>query len=247
MSNSSIPPDSTVHKPARRDLLKRAAGVVAAGAVLPSVASTAQAVAANVAMRATGSAAFGKTLTHDAAGQLTAETLKSFETATASGKIIDWERVPVSNEIRLVNPLAAYPWDKDPMAVDVIKLPPFPALESERLAEEALELYWMALLRDVPLWDYERSSLVRDAVAELRKTKLNANVTATTLFRLGPPEFSITLAICITCARAAMWANMCTGIFHIKRLSTPPRSCSAIRIAPAKTGLRPTLTKPRAP
>ena len=187
MSNSSIPPDSTVHKPARRDLLKRAAGVVAAGAVLPSVASTAQAVAANVAMRATGSAAFGKTLTHDAAGQLTAETLKSFETATASGKIIDWERVPVSNEIRLVNPLAAYPWDKDPMAVDVIKLPPFPALESERLAEEALELYWMALLRDVPLWDYERSSLVRDAVAELRKTKLNANVTATTLFRLGTP------------------------------------------------------------
>ena len=71
------------------------------------------------------------------------------------------------------------------MAADVIKLPPFPALESERLAEEALELYWMALLRDVPLWDYEKSSLVRDAVAELRKTKLNANVTAQTLFRLG--------------------------------------------------------------
>ena len=113
--------------------------------------------------------------------------MQSFEAATNSGKVVDWERLPVSNEIRLVNPLAAYPWDKDPMAVDVMKCLPFPALDSERLAEEALELYWMALLRDVPLWDYGRSSLVRDAVAELRQTKLNANVTAASLFRLGTP------------------------------------------------------------
>ncbi len=185
MPNSVSPPNSIpVDKPARRALLKRAAGMAAAGVVLPNAA---RAATANVATRATGSAAFGKTLTHDATGQLTPATLQSFEAATASGKIIDWERLPVSNEIRLVNPLAAYPWDKDPMAVDVIKLPPFPALESERLAEEALELYWMALLRDVPLWDYERSSLVRDAVAELRKTTLNKEVTAQTLFRLGTP------------------------------------------------------------
>ena len=44
----------------------------------------------------------------------------------------------------------------------------------------------MALLRDVPLWD-ERNSLVREAVAELRQTKLNASATPQTLFRLGMP------------------------------------------------------------
>ena len=184
---STPPPDTPpVDKPARRELLKRAA--VAALSASAGNAALAQPVAASSSsMRATGPAAFGKTLQHDAAGQMSAATMQSFEAATVSGKVADWERLPVTNEIRLINPLAAFPWDKDPMAVDVIKLPPFPALESERLAEEALELYWMALLRDVPLWDYERNSLVRDAVAELRKTRLNANVTAQTLFRLGMP------------------------------------------------------------
>ncbi len=186
MPPNSAPPldDSLVDQPARRALLKRAAGMAAAGVVLPNAA---RAATESAAMRATGSAAFGKTLAHDASGALAPGAMQSFEAATSSGKIVDWERLPVTNEIRLVNPLAAYPWDKDPMAVDVMKCPTFPALESARLAEEALELYWMALLRDVPLWDYERSSLVRDAVAELRKTTLNANVTAATLFRLGTP------------------------------------------------------------
>ena len=181
-SEKTITNDPT--QPARRALLKRVAAVTAAGAVLPSAT---RAAAPIETLRATGASTFGKTLAHDATGQLAAGALQSFEAATVSGKVIDWERLPVSNEIRLVNPLAAYPWDKDPMALEVIKLPAFPALDSERLAEEALELYWMALLRDVPLWDYERSSIVKDAVAELRKTKLNAAVTAATLFRLGTP------------------------------------------------------------
>ncbi len=185
MSAHTTPPsdDASVAKPARRALLKRAAGMATAGVVLPHAARA----ASTEMLRATGSASFGKTLAHDASGVLASGAMQSFEAATASGKIIDWERLPVTNEIRLVNPLAAYPWDKDPMAADVMKCPAFPALASEQLAEEALELYWMALLRDVPLWDYDRNSLVRDAVAELRKTKLNANVTATTLFRLGIP------------------------------------------------------------
>ena len=183
--NPFLPPDDvSVEKPARRALLRRAASVAAAGVVWPA---TARAAPANEALRATGSAAFGKTLSHDASGALAPGVMQSFEAATTSGQIADWERLPVNNEIRLVNPLAAYPWDKDPMSAEVMKCPAFPALESERLAEEALELYWMALLRDVSLWDYERSGLVRDAVAELRKTKLNANVTAATLFRLGTP------------------------------------------------------------
>ena len=183
--NSPTPPRHEVAAmPARRELLKRAAGIAAASVVLPN---TVRAANANETMRATGAAAFGKTLTHDALGNVSAETQQSFEAATASGKIADWERLPVTNELRLVNPLAAYVWDKDPLAADVIKLPAFPALDSERLAEEALELYWMALLRDVPLWDYERSSLARDAVAELSKTKLNAKVTQQSLFRLGTP------------------------------------------------------------
>ncbi|MFO1342629.1 MAG: vanadium-dependent haloperoxidase [Burkholderiales bacterium] len=192
-SGSGLPENGT-----RRDAVLGLLGVVAGvtgvsgaqaaePAAAAAVAATPVGASSAAASRARGAASFCKTLKHDAAGNVAAGSMDAFEAATASGRIADWERLPVENEIRLVNPLAAYVWDKEPIAVDVIKLPAFPALDSERLAEEALELYWMALLRDVPLWDYDRSSLVRDAVAELRTTKLNAQVTPQTLFRLGTP------------------------------------------------------------
>ncbi len=141
--------------------------------------------------RAVGVAAFTKSFAHDANGVVDPEAFRQFERACASGVVSDWEALPIKNEIRLVNPLASYSWKSaagaDPLAHQVIALPPFPRLESIELAEQALELYWMALLRDVPLWDYSRSSLVREAVAELRTTSLNANTTADTLFRLNSP------------------------------------------------------------
>lgn len=184
--------DTRIASPKRRKLLT---GVAATGTALlaaPSAVAHATNVPANPqSQRATGAAAFSKTLPHDASGAVEPNAMTQFEKATVSGRIADWESLPVNNEIRLVNPLAAYMWDSaeltDPLAKDVIKLPPFPKLDSLELAEQALELYWMALLRDVPLWDYARSSLVRDALAELTKTKLNANATAESLFRLNSP------------------------------------------------------------
>jgi membrane-associated phospholipid phosphatase len=137
--------------------------------------------------RAMGRASFAKALVHEPNGDVSDAVLEKLELATRRGLVTDWEALPVPSQIRLVNPLAAYGWDKDPLFADVMKLPAFPALDSEDLAEQALELYWMALLRDIPLWDYARNSLVKDAVAELRTTKLNAKVTPQTLFRLGLP------------------------------------------------------------
>jgi PAP2 superfamily len=169
--------------PKRRKLIASAA---LASTLVPARAG-AQAAAKTSAPRASGASAFTKTLPHDASGAVDATAMKQFEAATESARIADWEALPVKNEIRLVNPLAAYAWESDPIAKEVIQLPPFPKLDSIELAEQALELYWMALLRDVPLWDYGRSSLVRDALTELRKTKLNADATPETLFRLNSP------------------------------------------------------------
>ncbi len=175
------------HDPAstkRRVLL----GASLAAAAMPRGA-TAQASpdTSETSPRASASAAFTKSLPHDRRGQVSEEALAQFERATQSGQIAHWEQLPVNNEIRLVNPLAAYAWTEDPIAKDVIRLPAFPGLASIELAEQALELYWMALLRDVPLADYAQSSLVRAALAELKTTKLNANATAQTLFRLSSP------------------------------------------------------------
>jgi hypothetical protein len=185
MAHSSV--DSS-----RRTLIVAVASAVASAATavgtagatpppLPQTQSTAK------SQRAGGRASFGKTLEHDAKGDVSAAHMAQFDAAIVSGRVADWEALPVPSQIRLVNPLAAYGWERDPLYAEVLRLPSFPALDTEALAEEALELYWMALLRDVPLWDYARNSLVKDAVAELRSTKLNAKVTPQTLFRLGLP------------------------------------------------------------
>ncbi len=139
--------------------------------------------------RAQGRASFGKCLPHDERGEVPAEALAALERATLSMRIEDWERIPVPNVIRLGNPLAAYQWHSplhtDPLAAKVEALPAFPALTSDELAEQMLECYWAALLRDVPYAEYERSSLVAAAVKELARTKRFAGIRPNTLLR-GP-------------------------------------------------------------
>jgi len=190
-AKKALPTDDTpVASPERRVWLQRASGVATAalaGAAMPPGAAQSVAATSAAVSRASGAATFCKTFPHDKKGNVAAADLDLFEAATRNARVADWEQLPINNEIRLVNPLVAYAWEKEPIAADVPGLPPFPALDSERLAEEALELYWMALLRDVQLWDYDRASLVRDAVAELRRTKTFASVTPQTLFRLGTP------------------------------------------------------------
>jgi hypothetical protein len=67
--------------------------------------------------------------------------------------------------------------------------PPSPALGSQERADEAVENYWMALLRDVPFTDYDTNPLAAEACAELsqlsafRGPRSNGHVTPQTLFR----------------------------------------------------------------
>jgi PAP2 superfamily len=191
MSKNDSSNRPSINQSRRKTLLDAGAllgGLAAAHAGAQTRAGDASASkTSSASSRATDAAAFSKSLPHDANATVNAEAMREFEKATQSGRIADWEALPVKNEIRLVNPLAAYAWTSDPLAKDVIELPPFPKLDSLELAEQALELYWMALLRDVPLWDYARNSLVREALTELRRTKLNAETTPETLFRLNSP------------------------------------------------------------
>ncbi len=54
----------------------------------------------------------------------------------------------------------------DPQA---LAIPPAPKLWSHELAAEFVELYWMALIRDVPFSDFPTNTLVMDAVKHLNK------------------------------------------------------------------------------
>ncbi len=173
--------------PRRRWLKQTAVASAAAIAGQASALSLALPPMGASTTRAQGRASFAKTLAHDAQGEVSAATREAFEQATLTGRVAAWEALPVQSQMRLVNPLAGYNWPYDTLKASVPALPAFPALDSKALAEQAIELYWMALLRDLPLWDYARNSVVRDAAAELTKTETYAGVTPQTLFRLGMP------------------------------------------------------------
>src|SRR5439155_17165357 len=67
--------------------------------------------------------------------------------------------------------------------------PPSPAVASQERADEAVENYWMALLRDVPFTDYPTDPMVSHACSELSNLsaftgpRINGQVTTQTLFR----------------------------------------------------------------
>ncbi len=155
----------------------------ASAAVLPSAAAHTAPTAPNPFLAA-HRGLFAKTLRHEANGTVAPKVLQDLGNALTAADIAALEALPVENELRLADPLAAASWSRWPYAAQVKLPPPAPVWDSRELAEEALELYWMALLRDVRIVGFERERVVAEAAAELSKTKTFAGVTPEKLFRL---------------------------------------------------------------
>ena len=98
-----------------------------------------------------------------------------------------FEDVPLGGTRRLVSPQAAFAFALDGLDAAMLEAPAPPAWESAAFATEAIETYWMALLRDVPFGAYGDDPLVARAVADLSRS--GRNVTPRTLFgRLPTPD-----------------------------------------------------------
>jgi hypothetical protein len=95
--------------------------------------------------------------------------------------------------VQLVNPLAGIAFDLEGTDSHQLAIPAFASVASQDLADQAVELYWMALCRDVNFTDYATTPLALAAAAELSKLssfngpKSNGKVTPQTLFRDSPP------------------------------------------------------------
>jgi hypothetical protein len=91
--------------------------------------------------------------------------------------------------VPLVDPQAGLAFDLEGQDGHGLVQEPPPALASAEEAGEAVELYWAALLRDVPFSQYPAHPLVAQAVADLnnlsdfRGPKIGGKVTPGTLFR----------------------------------------------------------------
>src|SRR5262249_18052342 len=86
------------------------------------------------------------------------------------------------------NPLAGLAFDLEGTDSHQLVMPPFPSVVSLALADEAVELYWMGLFRDVNFLDYGSHPLTQMAAFRLSSLKgfngpINSTVTPQTLFR----------------------------------------------------------------
>lgn len=126
--------------------------------------------------------AFSKSLPHDARGEVDARAMKALDKALRSGRAEDFEQVPLGGKARLANPQASLCFDLLGPDATTLPLAPPPRLASRAQTFELAELYWQALLRDVPFSDYESDPRVARAAAELAELA-GEPIDASTVFR----------------------------------------------------------------
>lgn len=177
-----------------RDRLRRAADIRAAAAELAGKLGIPK-HATNGDERTLDAvwARFSKGLPHDARGTADRGAADALWRAVGTEDPHAFEQVPLGGYLKLANPQAAFAFDLLGPDSHQVRIAPPPAFSSPEQASEVVELYWHALLRDVPFSDYDRNSLVRAACDELSSTlrftgpREQARVTPATLFRGGTP------------------------------------------------------------
>ena len=141
---------------------------------------------------------YSKGLPHDDRGEVDPAAYDALLRAIETTEPADFEAIPLGEPAgcpttpsrRLVNPQSGLAFDLEGPDAQAVAIPPAPQFDSAEEAGEMAELYWMALLRDVPFNDYPSDPTARDAAADLTTfsdfhgPKDDAgNVTPTLLFR----------------------------------------------------------------
>jgi membrane-associated phospholipid phosphatase len=144
-----------------------------------------------------------KGLHHDPeTGEVLLKDYDALISALASGQFDDFEALATNGHLgcpdparrrRFVNPQSGYAFDLEGIDSHQLTMPPAPAFASPQEAGEMVELYWMALLRDVNFEDYATDPVAQEAATDLsaltdfRGPKVAGQVTPQTLFRDSYP------------------------------------------------------------
>jgi hypothetical protein len=131
-------------------------------------------------------------LPHDKRGEVDQAAWQALFTACLSGDPADFEKIPLGGTRKLINPIGPQAVSLSGINPTQIGITPAPALASAERAREAVEVYWQALLRDVPLTELRDGTENRDVLAaaeelsklsDFRGPKAGGRVTPGTLFR----------------------------------------------------------------
>lgn len=139
-------------------------------------------------------ASYSKGLPHNASGEVDPGAYDQFLDALDSERPEDFEALRLgctdaNRQMRLVNPLSGLAFDLEGTDSHQFYQPPAPRFASAEAAGEMVELYWQALLRDVPFTEYATHPLAQTAASELsaltdfRGPRQGRRVTPQTLFR----------------------------------------------------------------
>ena len=137
-------------------------------------------------------------LPHDKRGEVESAAWQALYTACQSGDPADFEKIPLGGTRKIVNPVGTLAVSFSGITPTQIGIPPSPALASAERGGEAVEVYWQALLRDVPLTELRDDTTNRDVLAaveeinklsDFRGPKAGGRVTPGTLFRANALYF----------------------------------------------------------
>ena len=137
-------------------------------------------------------------LPHDQRGEVDQTAWRGLLTACQSGDPADFEKIPLGGTRKLINPIGPQAVSLIGINATQIGIPPAPALASPERAGEAVEVYWQALLRDVPLTELRDDTESPDVLAaceelsrlsDFRGPKNGGRVTPSTLFRASALYF----------------------------------------------------------
>ena len=184
VANGAIQPISASARATRSRDLRRAASDAEFARPLPTLADN-----GDEARYANRIGSFSKGLPHNSIGEVQSAAYASLITALTSGLPADFEAIQTGGANRLKNPQAGLCFDLETIDAQAITAPPAPRFDSAEAAAEMVELYWMALCRDVHFAAYGTDSTVAAAAAEMtglvdwKGPKLGGQVTPGTLFR----------------------------------------------------------------
>ena len=135
---------------------------------------------------------FTKGLPHDAFGEVDPHAYKQLKRALQSADETRFEAIPMGGARRLANPQATYAYSLEGADSHTTTMPAAPAFASEDEIAEVVEVYWHALLRDVPFRDYPSNPMVARAVDDLNRfayfrQRYGGAVTPFNLFRGETP------------------------------------------------------------
>jgi hypothetical protein len=132
---------------------------------------------------------YTKGLPHNSFGEVDAFSWSTLKRALDSGSPNDFENIVLGGGRPQTNPQSGLAFDLEGADAQAVTAPPAPRLGSAEEAGEMVELYWMALLRDVNFNDYASHPGVAaacadlNAVSDFRGPRQGGLVTPQTLFR----------------------------------------------------------------